>query len=462
LKLSTLRLTTILVVALVVAGFIGLLIWWTPVPDPPWKTGELVVLTRNSPRTYYLDADGNPVGFEHDLATLFAQRQGWKVGFVLADSLDDLFARLKKGQAHLAAAGLAVTDWRLIRMDFGPVYAEEPEVVVCGPTASKVRSLGDLVGLRFEVMEGSSHVDRLKALRRKVQGLTWKAVDTSSEDDLLERVSTGLADCAMADDLSYQLSRNFLPTLRKAFELDIRRQIAWAIPKAADSRLLADVQAFFKEIKASGELDQLRERYFGHLQRLAEADVVGILERRTRLLPDLKPFFYRAQMDTGIDWRLLAALAYQESQWDANAVSSTRVRGIMMLTEDTADVLNVNNRLDPAQSVLGGARYLSQLKQAIPDDVPEPDRTWMALAAYNIGPNHLADARRLAAKLGRNPNSWKDLKDVLPLLSRSRYTSRLRYGYARGGEARALTENVRIYYDILVRYEKPFSAGLGS
>ncbi len=461
-KLFTLRLTAILAVALIVAGFIGLLIWWTPVPDPPWQTGELVVLTRNSPRTYYLDAAGNPVGFEHDLAVMFARDEGWKVRFVLADTLDNLFYKLKKGQAHLAAAGLAVTDWRLIRMDFGPVYAQEREVVVCGPTAPNVRRIQDLVGLRFEVMEGSSHVERLRALRRQVPGLAWKAVDTSSEDDLLERTSTGLADCAMADELSYQLSRNFLPGLRKAFELGISRQIAWAIPKSADVRLLTDVQAFFREIKKNGELDRLKERYFGHLHRLAEADVVGILEKRTKLLPDLKPYFYQAQMDTGIDWRLLAALAYQESQWNANAVSPTWVRGIMMLTEDTADQMKVDNRLDPKQSILGGARYFAQLLAGIPDTVPEPDRTWMALAAYNIGPGHLEDARRLAAKLGKNPNSWKDVKDVLPLLGRSRYRNQLRYGYARGGEARVLAENVRIYYDILVRYEKPYAGTLGS
>jgi membrane-bound lytic murein transglycosylase F len=217
---------------------------------------------------------------------------------------------------------------------------------------------------------------------------------------------------------------------------------------------------FFRSMEKDRALAHLRERYFGHVTRLNEADVLGILEKRGTLLRDYKPHLHAAQSETGLDWRLLAAVAYQESQWNAHAVSFTGVRGLMMLTEQTADRLGVRDRLDPRESILGGARYIILLRDSLPETTPEPDRTWMALAAYNIGSGHLHDARRLAKALGKNPDSWADLKAVLPLLSRREHAGKLKYGFARGGEARAMTENVRIYFDILAKYEKPYNGFL--
>ncbi len=430
------------------------------VPDPPWQTGELVVLTRVSATTYYLDADGEPAGFEYDLVRRFAEAQGWKVRFELADSLEEMFTRLQRGEAHFAAAGLTATDKRLGRMRFGPAYATTHEWVVCGPAVETPRQVADLVGLRLEVVAGSSHLDHLRDLRLEHPQLAWHEVNLPGEEALLERVSNGLTDCTVADEMEYQIARNFLPGLRAAFTLGRERRIAWAFPKRGEGRLLEAVGRFFQELADSGEVEVLKERYYGHVRRLAEADVLGILEKRTTRLPALKPHFYEGQRLSGLDWRLLAAVAYQESQWDARATSPTGVRGIMMLTADTADRLGVRDRLDPRESILGGARYLRILLDMIPDTVPEPDRTWMALAAYNIGPGGFAAALRLARRLERNPDSWRDVKEVLPQLARSRRGGELRYAAVRGGEARAFAENVRVYYDILARYEPPYREGL--
>lgn len=447
---ACLRLATWLFLALV--GLAGC----SRVPDPPWQTGELVVLTRVSPTTYYLDADGEPAGFEYDLVRRFAEAQGWKVRFELAESLEEMFTRLQRGEAHFAAAGLTATDKRLGRMRFGPAYATTQEWVVCGPAVEVPRRVADLVGLRIEVVAGSSHVDHLRDLRLEHPQLVWREVLLPGEEALLERVSNGLTDCTVADEMEYQIARNFLPGLRAAFTLGPERRIAWAFPKRGESRLLEAVGLFFKELADSGEVEVLRERYYGHVRRLAEADVLGILEKRTTRLPALKPHFHEGQRLTGLDWRLLAAVAYQESQWDPRATSPTGVRGIMMLTADTADRLGVRDRLDPRESILGGARYLRILIDMIPDSVPEPDRVWMALAAYNIGPGGFAAALRLARRQERNPDSWRDVKEVLPQLARSRHGGELRYAAVRGGEARAFAENVRVYYDILARYEPPY------
>ncbi len=428
-------------------------------PDPvpaPEQSGELVVATRNSPTTYFLDTEDKPSGFEYDLVDAFARKQGWKLRFMVADNLDDLFGMVANGQAHLAAAGLTANDERRTRLRFGPNYGQVKEWVVCRQSEKPPRRLEDLVGLRLEVVAGSSHVDRLKLHQRRLSSLKWVEMKTPGSEELLERVDIGLADCTVVDSDSLDVARNFHPNLHPAFVLESAQPQAWVLGRNMDMGFSRRVVDFFKDMEQSGELARLRERYFGHVTRLQEADVLGVLEKRGTLLRDLRQHFQTGQAETGLDWRLLAAIAYQESQWNAHAVSPTGVRGLMMLTEDTADHLGVKDRLDARESILGGARYVVLLKSGLPEHIPDPDRTWLALAAYNIGQGHLNDARTLARKLGKNPDEWRDMKVVLPLLSRSEHAHSLKYGFARGGEARAFAENVRIYYDILLKYEKPY------
>ncbi|WP_165873414.1 membrane-bound lytic murein transglycosylase MltF [Parasulfuritortus cantonensis] len=434
---------------------------WLPLASP-YDTRQLVVLTRPSPTSYYLDAEGKPAGFEYDLIAEFARRQGLNLKVEVADSVSSLIAGMVMDKAHLAAGWLTVTSERAGRVRFGPAYASERELVVCGPGVKLPTSLDQLADVRLEVVQGSSHAERLLEVRQAFPDLRWVEVDTTSTEELLERVANGLSDCTVTDASTFDVVWNYWPKLAVAMDLSESRDIAWVLPKDADMRLRQAVADFFVSIRHDGWLDRLKERYFGHLKRLDEADVEGILSRRGQLLPSLREHFERAQGATGLDWRLLAALAYQESQWNAMATSPTGVRGIMMLTNETADRMGVGNRLNADESILAGARYLAMLKDQLPDRIPDPDRTWMAMAAYNIGMGHLEDARRLAQRLDKDPDAWRDVKDVLPLLAKSTYTNRLRLGYARGGEARILTENVRIYYDILKRFEPVYARATAS
>ena len=171
------------------------------------------------------------------------------------------------------------------------------------------------------------------------------------------------------------------------------------------------------------------------------------------LLPRYRELFQRAQEVTGIEWRLLAAIAYQESQWDPLATSPTNVRGMMMLTEDTSAQFKVTDRLDPAQSIAAGAKLVAQLKRGVPERVPEPDRTWIALSAFNVGMGHVEDARVLAQQQKLNPDSWTDLKKALPQLAKPEIAAVAKRGFARGGQAVIFVENVRAYYDLLKQFE---------
>lgn len=436
----------------VLAAVAVLLYQLLPLPSP-FKSGELVVLIRQGPTTYYLDANGDPAGFEYDLVSEFARRQGLGLTLKITDDVTELVDGVADRHAHLAAGWLTVTPERARSLRFGPAYANESEVVVCGPGVRRPASLAELAGVRLEVVRGSSYIERLLEVRQAFPGLRWVEMANATTDELFERVASGLTDCTVEDASTFDMTWHFWPRLAVAMALTEGRDIAWAMPRRADGRLRQAVADFFRSIHDDGWLERLRERYFGHLRRLDEADVQGILTRRLRQLPPLVPHLRAAQDETGLDWRLLAALAYQESQWNPLATSPTGVRGVMMLTSVTADRMGVSNRLDPAQSILAGARYLALLRDQLSAGVPEPDRTWMAMAAYNIGMGHLEDARRLAVRLGKDPDAWGELKDVLPLLAKPAYARGLRFGFARGGEARILTENVRIYYDILRRFE---------
>lgn len=195
---------------------------------------------------------------------------------------------------------------------------------------------------------------------------------------------------------------------------------------------------------------RLEEKYLGHVGTFDYVDTRTFLRAIDSTLPDIKPLFekYAASMD----WRLLAAISYQESHWNPQATSPTGVRGMMMLTRNTADSLDVNDRLDPEQSIRGGSEYLQRMMEKVPDTIPDDERIWFALAAYNMGYAHMLDVRKLTAKQGGNPDSWADVKLRLPMLSQKRYYAQTTYGYARGHEAYNYVENIRKYQISLVGY----------
>jgi len=429
----------------------------TPIPSVQ-ETHELVVLTRNSPTTYYEDAQGNYAGLEHDLVKLFAKELGVDVRFVVATEFSKIIPTVTKKQAHLVAAGLTITPEREEIVRFGPAYQTVQQQIVYNNFTLRPGDIGDLIGKRIEVIAGSSYVERLKQTRKLFPKLEWHEVTSMEIEELLEKVANGEADYSVADSHFVAMAQNFFPDLGVAFNLGRPEQLAWAFPKNVDPYLYGKAQQFFDRIQKDGTLRRLIDRYYGHITRLHRIDVVTFLEKTNSTLPSYRKLFQQAQEITDIDWRLIAALGYQESHWDPLATSPTGVRGLMMLTSDTADHLGVNDRLDPKENIPAGARYLLTLKEALPERIPEPDRTWIALASYNTGMGHLEDARVLAQQNKLNPDSWADLKKALPLLSKAAYHNSLKHGYARGGEAVIFVENIRNYYNILMKFEPAYQS----
>ena len=427
-----------------------------PVP-PPETGGELRVGVRNSPATYYIARNGEAAGFEHDLIQAFGQSQNWTLTWTEKTKPEALFELLDTHQIHLAAAALpqaVVQDRHLIA---GPVIFETPVHIVYRTSDPAPHSIADLSGKKLALIIGSGHTPMLMRLKRKYPRLTWAALDNVWPDELLAQLQAGKYDAVVINGMDFDPMRTFYPELAVAFDLPDTQKIVWALPTGSSQVLRNALARFVEQAQQDGTIKRIYERYFGHVKRLDSSDILGIMQRRPERLPALRRYFQEAQTLTGIDWRLLAAIGYQESQWDPSATSPTGVRGLMMLTAETADRMGISNRLNARQSILGGARYLALLKEALPDRIPEPDRTWLALACYNQGQGHLEDARRIAQARGGSPDSWADVKEALPYLSRGSYAKVMKYGYARGAEAKLFAENIRNYYDILLRLEPDYN-----
>ncbi|RRQ21058.1 membrane-bound lytic murein transglycosylase MltF [Thiohalobacter thiocyanaticus] len=282
--------------------------------------------------------------------------------------------------------------------------------------------------------------------------MSWRANRELDSEALLHLVWEQVIDYTIADSNEIAINQRFYPELRTAFAISEPQPLAWAFARGPDTSLYEAAKQFFFELRNSGRLAQIIERYYGHVQDFDYVGTRRYLRHIQLRLPEYTGIFKRAAKKNGLDWRLLAAVGYQESHWRPDARSPTGVRGIMMLTLNTVKYLGLDDRLDPVQSIQGGAEYLRMMIEKIPERIPEPDRTWLALAAYNIGFGHLEDARRLTEANGAEPDRWVDVKEHLPLLTQKKWYQRTRFGYARGHEPVQYVENIRSYYDILVWY----------
>jgi membrane-bound lytic murein transglycosylase F len=414
---------------------------------------RLVVVTRNSPTTYYEGPHG-PAGLEYELARRFARRLDAELEIVIPEHFDEILPMVASGAAHVAAAGLTVTFPRLNRVRFGPSYQEITQQLVYRLGGPRPRTIEDLVDRDLRVVAGSSHAERLEGLSHEYPGLQWTADRGLEIEELLHLVWMQLIDYTVADSNEVALNRRFYPELRVAFDLTGPQSLAWAFAPGDDRSLYNAAVEFFEQLEKTGQLERLLERYYGYVRTFDYVDTRTYLRHIEQRLPRYRPIFELAARRSRLDWHLLAAIGYQESHWRPQAKSPTGVRGIMMLTLRTARQLNVESRLDPRQSILGAARYLSSLKGRLPDRIPEPDRTWMALAAYNVGFGHLEDARMLTQRGGGDPDNWVDVKRTLPLLTQRQWYEQTRHGYARGREPVRFVENVRRYHDLLVSIQE--------
>lgn len=406
----------------------------------------LVVATRNAPTTFY-ELHDETTGPEYDLTQAFAEHLGVTVRYVVKDTVSDVLTAVADGEADVAAAGLTRTPDRKQNFLFGPIYQEVQQQLVCRAGGKRPKSVADLINVTLSVPSDTSYEEYLQTLQSTHHKLQWQSSDDDTES-LLEQVWQQKLDCTIADSTIVAINRRYYPELSVRFNLTKPQPVSWILPKTA-SALQKAATSWMEQYQHSGELDAVMERYYGFIDEFDYVDTSKFKQSIANILPNYQDDFEEAASKYDIDWTLLAAQAYQESHWRAKAKSPTGVRGIMMLTLETAKELGISSRLDPKQSIFGGARYYKSLYDRIPEDITDPDRNWFTLAAYNIGMGHLNDARILAQRLGKNPDRWSDLSTVFPLLSKKKYYKTLQHGYARGRESVSYVQHIRDYHDIL-------------
>ena len=419
-------------------------------PDQLTVVKERQVLrvgTLMNPTSYYFDHDREQ-GFEYDLAKRFAARMGVELQMVPRFDVNDLFTLLRRGDVDLVAAGLDRTASRDTLYRFGPPYdIISQKLVFKQGSRQRPRDLEQVTDGEIVVVAGSSHHEYLKSLGDSVPTLKWRATRDHDAVELLRMVAREKIDYTIADSNQLEVQRRAYPGLSIAFTVKQEPPVAWALSAGTDDSLYSAVIQYFGEIRSSGRLAYIKEQHFGHVKQFNYVTTSLFIEAVKNDLPQYIDMF-KEHAGT-LDWRLLAAISYQESLWNPRAVSPTGVRGMMMLTLPTAKAMGVKSRLNAEQSIRGGARYLERMLRRVPARIPEPDRTWFALAAYNIGFGHLEDARVLTEVQGGNPDRWLDVKQRLPLLRKKEFYRQTKFGFARGDEPVTYVGNIRRFYDTL-------------
>lgn len=431
-------------------------------PSNPWfgkaenriaaiqSRGELRVSTIASPVTY-TDVGGKTWGLDYELARQFADYLGVKLTITVRQNINQLFDDLDNDDADLLAAGLVYNSERVKNYQAGPTYYSVSQQLVYRVGNYRPRTLATVNAQQLTIAPGHVAINDLHEVKeKKYPDLSWTVDDKRSSVALLEAVTEGRLDYTISDSVAVSLFQRVHPDLAVALDVTDEQPVTWFSTLDDDNTLSAAMLDFFNNINEDGTLSRLEEKYLDHGENFDYVDTRTFLRAVDSVLPDLQPLF--AKYAEHIDWRLLAAISWQESHWDPLAASPTGVRGLMMLTRNTAQSLGLTDRTDAEQSISGGTRYLKDMMDKVPETVPEEERIWFALVAYNMGIAHMLDARALTAKQKGNPNSWSEVKQRLPLLSQKTWYSRLTYGYAPGHEAYAYVENIRKYEISLAGY----------
>ncbi len=422
------------------------------------QSGVLRVATTNAPTTYFEGGDGL-AGFEYDLSNAYAQHLGVRAEFLVLPNIEAVLQAVKDDKAHMAAAGLSITSERKAKFAFGPAYLQAAPVLVCRRGLGKISDLADLGNLRFELANGSSFIELVADLRKTNEMIPAPVISINSVETLLADVANRRIDCTIADEHVFSLQRRYWPNLESRLQLGAGVPLAWAVngePNWRKKSFLRNLEHWWQQDATRALLDTLNERYFTVAD--TEFDYVDLSRLRRAIrtrLPLYREDFEAAANRYKLPWTLLAAVGWRESHWKANAKSPTGVRGLMMLTRVTASEQGVQNRLDPAQSIRGGARYLASLLRRLPKTIADDQRYAFALAAYNMGWGHMMDARELAQRRGLDPDQWSVVSDLLPELERKEIYSTLKHGYARGLEGQAYVAAVLNFADIIEKAHAP-------
>ncbi len=416
---------------------------------------RLDVIILNSSTVYY-EGSEKTLGFEYELISSYADSIGVDLNLSVVHTTKEALQLSKRGIGDITVSGTTITQEREQVFDFGPRYYTVQEQLVCNSKLHREKKFPkndeDLIGLKIAVAKGTSYETTIKRLAKEIDGLKFTLTEDKSTEELLVLVSKRELDCTIADSNIFRINQRYYPTLSSSLVLSDRKNLAWIL-RHGDGTLNSSLYRWLNNFDRSGSMNELKDFYFSYVGIFDYYDTTVFYKRLKTRLPKYKKTFQEAAKEYDIPWLLLAAQSYQESHWNPNAKSYTGVRGIMMITLTTAKQLGVKNRMNPTQSIFGGAKYLRKLEKRFSDKIKGKSRWAFTLAAYNVGMGHMHDAQVLARKLNMNPYLWSDISKILPLLSQKKYYKKARYGYARGDEPVRYVNAILHYLDIIHKSE---------
>jgi len=425
------------------------------------RRGILRVLTRNNAANYYI-WNGQLMGFEYELAREFARRQGLQLEIVVPPSNADLLPWLREGRGDLVAASLPVSREREEgeHVVFSRATNQATQVIVSRTDAPPIESAADLAGRTLSVRRDGHARRTLEALRASGVAVAIDEVpDELETEEIIEGVANGDYDLTLADSHIVDIELTWRDDVRAALSLGEPIDLAWAV-RQSSPELLSQVNAFFEKETRGTFYNVLYRRYFQDPKRI-RSHAASRPVRAGRITPYDE--VVRKYADAyGFDWRLIAAMMQQESRFDPKAVSFAGARGLLQVMPRTAAEFGVGNLEDPEAGILAGIRYLAFLRAGFDETLPEADRTWLALAAYNAGPGHVSDARALARQRGLDPDRWFGNVERAMLLKRRRdVAATTRFGYCRCDEPVRYVRAVRDRYRAYVRVAASDGAAAG-
>ncbi|WP_072529961.1 transglycosylase SLT domain-containing protein [Bacteroides ilei] len=415
------------------------------------ERGELVVLTANS-STSYFDYRGEPMGFQYELAQQFARSLNLKLKVKVVNDVIQMVHCLMSGEGDLIAYNLPITnEWKDSLIYCGEENITH-QVIIQRRGKDALKDVTQLVGKDIYVQPGK-YLDRLSNLDNELGGginICRVSADSTSVEDLITQVAMGEIDYTVASNEIARINRTYYPNLDISLKISFDQRASWAVRKTSPL-LAAAADKWHRENINSPEFKASAKRYFELLKHTPHTAILSVKDGKISHYDDL---FRKYAKEIGWDWRLLASLAYTESNFDPNVVSWAGARGLMQLMPATARAMGVppGKDSDPEESIKAAVKYIARLQQIFAKVPDKAEQEKFVLAAYNAGVGHITDAMALADKYGRNRYLWDHHVDHYILLkSNVEYYSDpvCKSGYFRGTETynfvREVTGRAAVY-----------------
>ncbi|MDD6210789.1 MAG: transporter substrate-binding domain-containing protein [Bacteroidales bacterium] len=423
------------------------------------EDSTLTIITLYSSSTYFL-YKGEPMGYEYEMAKNFADSKGLKLEVRIAENASRLVEMLENGDGDLIAYQLPITNQLKKEVIFCGRESVSPQVLIQRSNRGDtlLRDVTELLGKEVYVKHNTKQYDRLVHLDQELGGgIIIKDIekDTVSTEDLIEMVSNGLIPYTVSDRSVAQLNKTYFQNINYSLSISFPQRSSWAVRK--DEEHLAEaINKWSDENKENEKYKSIHKRYFElskhiELENFSGQELLG----GGKISPFDSLFMHYGKKEN-IDWRLLAALSFQESGFNPNIVAWSGAEGLMGILPQTADKLKfpAEERRTAEGSIRTGASYLNMLRKAF-STVPDPlQRLKFIVGSYNAGIGHVQDAQALAKKYGKDPKVWDDnVEEYIRLKSLPEYynDSVTKNGYLRGNETYNYVRNI---FDRWDRYKK--------